>query len=284
MNAIFETIQNRHSVRTFEPRSIQEIKLTALRTYMEANKVGPFGNTVTCRIIALEVDSERELKKYVSYGNIKGARYFLAGSVKIGPHAPQDYGYCMEMYVLKATELGLGTVWLGGSLNRSTFTDVLDMTEEDILPAIVPLGYAAERRSVTDVVIKTMSGGRNRKEFGSLFFLGTPDVPLDKALCGSYADALEAVRLAPSARNLQPWRVIKEKDAQVFHFYETGVPEKTAESSAIILQSNDLGIAMCHFELTAREAGLSGSWSTEAPVLPAEGLSYVASWTGARHV
>jgi len=45
------------------------------------------------------------------------------------------------------------------------------------------------------------------------------------------------------------------------------------------LQRVDMGIAMCHFELTARSLGLHGQWTVEDPKLKiAEGTEYTVSW------
>ena len=46
------------------------------------------------------------------------------------------------------------------------------------------------------------------------------------------------------------------------------------------LQRVDLGIALCHFELVARECGLDGSWLVRDPGLPLPGrdTEYVATW------
>jgi hypothetical protein len=46
------------------------------------------------------------------------------------------------------------------------------------------------------------------------------------------------------------------------------------------LQRMDMGIAMCHFELTAREAGLKGEWIVEEPrIEKPDGLTeYTVSW------
>jgi hypothetical protein len=42
----------------------------------------------------------------------------------------------------------------------------------------------------------------------------------------------------------------------------------------------DLGIAMCHFELTARELGLLGKWISTEPAItkPDELTEYTVSW------
>ena len=46
------------------------------------------------------------------------------------------------------------------------------------------------------------------------------------------------------------------------------------------IQRVDMGIAMCHFALTARELGLSGHWLVEDPAIarPDELTEYSVSW------
>jgi hypothetical protein len=48
------------------------------------------------------------------------------------------------------------------------------------------------------------------------------------------------------------------------------------------LQRVDLGIAMCHFELTARELGLAGRWVVQDPNIakPDDQTEYIVSWIG----
>jgi hypothetical protein len=44
-----------------------------------------------------------------------------------------------------------------------------------------------------------------------------------------------------------------------------------------------MGIAMCHFEMTAGELGLKGKWDIKEPMIekPATLCEYTASWIGA---
>jgi len=46
------------------------------------------------------------------------------------------------------------------------------------------------------------------------------------------------------------------------------------------MQRLDMGIAMCHFELTARELGLKGKWGIQDPKvkLPDDLTEYTISW------
>lgn len=44
------------------------------------------------------------------------------------------------------------------------------------------------------------------------------------------------------------------------------------------LQKNDIGIAMCHFELSANELGLKGKWKTYGSIESMADWEYVTTW------
>ena len=97
-----------------------------------------------------------------------------------------------------------------------------------------------------------------------------------------YADPLEMLRLGPSASNRQPWRLVKESGRDIFHLYLRRSRGYDKLIKAVDLQRIDMGIAMSHFELTARELGLGGRWQAVSPsVSPVpERTEYVQSWIG----
>ncbi len=278
MDKVLDVIKRRYSVRTYSLQKLESDKQKELRDFLAGNTKGPFGNNVRFKFVDVSEHAANEVRKYVSYGTIKGASRFIAGSVKIGEKCMEDFGYCMEKNILLATSLGLGTVWLGGMLNRSSFALELNTSQDEVIPAITPVGYAADKRSAMDKIIRTMSGGKNRKEFSQLFYHSNFSTPLEKTACGKYAEVLEAVRLAPSASNKQPWRVLRENDKNSYHFYMDENKTYNNAIKNINIQNNDMGIAMCHFELAARELGLEGFWHTENPGLEAGSLVYIVSW------
>jgi len=53
----------------------------------------------------------------------------------VGPGAKnlEDYGYLMEAIILKATELNLGTCWLGGSFTQSNFARKINAADNEIV-------------------------------------------------------------------------------------------------------------------------------------------------------
>lgn len=280
MEQIVEIIKKRYSARTYSSERIEESKKQAVAEYIASNRKGPFGNEVRFGIVDASEDDIRELKKLGTYGNTSGARLYIAGTVKKGDRDMEDFGYCMEKNILKATELGLGTVWLGGSLNRSAFAGRMGISPDEIIPAVTPIGYAADKRSVMDRVVAFVANARNRKSFGQLFFLGDFGNALQPGNCGVYATVLESVRLAPSASNKQPWRILKEKDGNIFHIYFKESSLYNNIIKGIKIQNIDMGIAMSHFELSARELGLEGSWETNKPAVASNDLQYIVSWIG----
>ena len=86
---------------------------------------------------------------------------------------------------------------------------------------------------------------------------------------------LECARMAPSAVNRQPWRIIAEGGR--FHFYEKPdkgyVREQTGD-----LQKIDLGIALCHFVTGLEEQGKAPDLTVCDPgfPVPAE-VEYIAT-------
>ena len=114
-----------------------------------------------------------------------------------------------------------------------------------------------------------------RLPFETLFFSGSFDTPLSPEAAGTLFDALEAVRLGPSAVNKQPWRVVVCGDT--VHFYEKH--NKGYGEGGWDIQKIDLGIALAHFELAAKEGGLSPALTIADPGIAVEpDTEYIASF------
>jgi len=271
-----ETIRKRISCRTFGGKPIDGEAMEKLREFLRSNTRGPFGNALRFELIDLTETERAELKSLGTYGVIKGASLFIAGAVAKGPRAMEDYGYGMERNILFATTLGLGTCWLGGTLNRAGFARKIDLSAEEFMPAISPVGYPAGKRSLTDQAFRFMAKSDKRKPWQELFFDERPGNPLVKDKAGAGGQALESVRIGPSASNRQPWRIICEGVS--FHFFLARTPGYDKMLGEIRLQEVDMGIALCHFELAAKVSGVHGSWREMKPGFDAGTWEYVVSW------
>jgi nitroreductase len=281
--SIIEIIRDRSSRRSYTPQPVEPEKLGALRAGFTGLR-GPFGGEARFMILDATGWGEGKINSLGTYGTIQGARHFLVGIIRRGDHDMEDFGYQFEQVILRATDLGLGTCWIGGIFSRSRFADPAGVREDEILPAISPLGYPTPKRSVTDSIIRWSAGSRSRRPWRDLFFHGDFETALTEESAARYRDPLEMLRLGPSASNRQPWRVVKEPHQDIYHLYLRRSLGYDKLIKAVDLQRLDLGIAMSHFELTARELGLAGRWARLSPSLSPlpERTEYVRSWIAER--
>jgi hypothetical protein len=150
------------------------------------------------------------------------------------------------------------------------------------VPAVTSIGYISQKEQ-RGVTIRQLVGGHNRKPWDNLFFREKFGIPLSSDEAGPYAVPLEMVRIAPSASNKQPWRIIKDGDSWHFYMQRTKGYGDTLTFKLLNiadLQRVDMGIAMCHFEMAAGELGLRGKWEIKEPKIekPAGLCEYTASW------
>ena len=257
---ITEIIDERHAVRTYEERLLPKETIVAIQHYIQ-EVLSPYEGKV--RIEFLQNVNEKEKVKLGTYGVIKGGKYYLTAACKKGEN-PITLGYALEKIVLYCTSLGLGTVWMGGTYNKSQFAKAMKLQEDEELLIIVPVGYESDKKSF---VAKLMGNhNKQRKEFETIFFDKTVGTPLTRNAAGRYETALEMVRLAPSAMNQQPWRAVKQGER--FDFYVVNTKG---------LKRIDLGIALAHFYMTLSEQGISGAFRKEQPMQDSS-MAYVVSW------
>lgn len=244
---ITEVIRERHSVRSYDNVEIPEELIQKLEKYINEmnNTKGIFGKGIRIKLIKSSYgDTEVKLG---TYGIIKGAKYFLAVAYKKEDYSLEDLGFLFEKVILYCTSLGLGTVWIGGTFNKSNFAKAMDLKGDEALSIVSAVGIEGSKKSI---LAKMFGNNTNkRKDFSQIFFNGNFETPLNYEEAKAYGEVLEMVRLAPSAINKQPWRILKEgKD---FHIYSNSKKE---------MNRIDMGICLCHFYLSAKEKGLNGEF------------------------
>ena len=246
-----KAVQDRVSIRSYEERSLAKEDKSKLMDF-NASLTNPFG--VDVKVQYISKDKGAEDVQLGTYGTIRGAKDFLAITVKDQPYAMEAVGYQFENLVLYATDMGLGTVWLAGTFNRKDFKSVIEISDEDLFPCICPVGYPGQKRSFIEKITRASLGSKKRKEWDKLFFLDDFSKSLTKEDAGRYTDALDMLRLAPSATNAQPWAVVKEGDK--FHFFCNY--KNSINNDVKKIKHLDLGIALSHFHQTAMSDGLNG--------------------------
>jgi nitroreductase len=280
---ISDIIRERTSRRTYSGKSLNNNMRKKVIELIENHDLkSPFSEragTARFKLVNLPEFEPNEKKKLGTYGFIKGAQNFIVGAVEKSQYGREHYGYLMESLILAATDLGLGTCWLGGFFNRSLFSTKINRTYDEIVPAITPIGYPLQR-STREKFIRSFAKADKRLPWDQLFFEGTLTNPIMKNHIGEYSKLLEMVQIGPSAGNKQPWRIIKVVNKNIFHFYTIN-PKDGRFMKYSKFRSIDIGIAVNHFDLTAKELGIEGHWIFENPQIPGtENLLYKITWQG----
>lgn len=145
-----ELIRARKSIRSYEPREVEEEKLQKV---LEAGRLAPSARN-------------RQEWKFVAVKNpgLRGAMKEACCNQKMVAEAPVDLVICatqcgrmncgqdagtvdcsiaLSFMMLQAAELGLGTCWLG-AFDADKVSKVLSLPEEWTPVAVTPLGYPAE--------------------------------------------------------------------------------------------------------------------------------------------
>ena len=280
---IHTLIRQRYSCRSYAQTQLSADDLDILRAAAQKNLIGPFSNQVHTEIVSTSQENTAELKKLGTYGFIKNPVGFIIIAAQDTQDAMVDVGYLIEILILKATDLGIGTCWLGGTFTKSRFARSIDLAAGEIIPAVISIGYPLNHQALMDRISRIYAGSDRRLPWHELFFSGSFDHLLTPNEADQYQEPLEMVRLAPSASNKQPWRIVHLEDQFNFYLQRTkNYPAPLANKilSLADLQSVDLGIAMAHFELSTLEAGLPGKWVRNDPDFPIDkpGLEYIISW------
>lgn len=265
MNNIAEHIKSRRSVRTFDGRELTKTDIEKLTSFAKTIE-NPYRIPVDFKLM--------NAKKYgLSCPVTVGTDLFIGGKIKYTESFSVAFGYSFEAMVLYAQSIGIGTTWLGGTMNRDAFEKAMELDSDEIMPCASPLGYPAKKMSIRESMMRKAIKADERLPFEEVFFDGSFGTPLSKEKAGKWADALEMVRLAPSAVNKQPWRVVVSENAVHFYIKRS---KGFNYNEKLDMQMIDMGIALCHFDLTAKE-NLNVVFEQNDPKIESD-AEYIASF------
>ena len=261
-------IRGRRSVRTFNGQPISQADLDWFTVLLDSIEI-PYQIPVRFRLLGAK---EHGLSSPV----IVGEPMYIAAAVPKVPHGEEAFGFAFEKMVLSAQSMGLGTTWIGGTMDRKLFERAFELGPDERMPCVSPLGYPAEKMSLRESLMRKGAKADSREPFEKLFFRESFETPLGSEQAGRLALPLELVRLAPSAVNRQPWRLVV--CGELVHFYVKHAKGYVSEATGD-LQKVDLGIALCHFNEAAYALGLGPKLELQDPGIPAPAdTEYIASY------
>lgn len=211
---IFEVMENRHSVRRYTDRKIDEnIKKELLKVIEECNNDSGLN-------IQLCTEEPKAFDSFMAhYGKFNNVKNYIAIVGKKSDDFQEKCGYYGEKVVLKAAELGLNTCWV--ALTFSKGNTVCKIEKGEKLCCVIALGYG-----------ETQGVAHKSKSIEELS-------KVDGAMPEWFKRGMEAACLAPTAMNQQKFLITLEGN------------EVKAKALTAFYSKLDLGIVKYHFELVA---------------------------------
>lgn len=260
---IEEVIKMRHSVRNYSDEKVSAEILESTFEYIKKID-NPFQGDISIYLVTKE-DLPGDIK-LGTYGMIKGGNYFLIGVSGEEDKDKLALGYMLEKAVLFLTDQGLGTVWLGGTFNRSEFEKTMSILGHQKVRIVIPFGYEGGKKSILGMLAG--SNRTKRKNFEEIFFDQEKGKPLSEEAAKEFSLPLEMMRQAPSGVNKQPWAAIKK--GEEIDFYMT---DKTN------LSLIDMGIAISHFAIACEEKNIHGRLEQKNKKESNSRGEYIATWS-----
>lgn len=164
------------------------------------------------------------------------APHYIIISGQGNPSEKENAGFLFQQLVLWFDAMEIGCVWLGESKDAQTAR-----SKEDL----IAIGFGSPKEPVH----------RTKEQFKRK--------PIDKITNTPQDECIQAVRLAPSGMNLQPWYF--EKDSERVLVYQ----QKLKPPVSLLYKHTDIdmGIALCHYALACKERGKS-FFFTRSTALP----------------
>jgi len=152
-----EVIETRRSIRKYKNTPISKEKINKI---LEAARIAPSaGHRQPWHFIVVE--NKETIKKLAKREWAAEAPVMIVGLAdpEASPHwCINDLGIAFEHIVLAATDLGLGTCWMGQSKREELVKSLLDIPDKFRVIALTPLGVSDEtpdskdRKSLDDIV------------------------------------------------------------------------------------------------------------------------------------
>jgi len=152
-----EVIETRRSIRKYKNTPISKEKINKI---LEAARIAPSaGHRQPWHFIVVE--NKETIKKLAKREWAAEAPVMIVGLAdqEVSPRwCINDLGIAFEHIVLAATDLGLGTCWMGQSKREELVKSLLDIPDKFRVIALTPLGVSDEtpdskdRKSLDDIV------------------------------------------------------------------------------------------------------------------------------------
>lgn len=216
MITLQEAVLQRHSVRNYKDKKIEEEKIALIREKIsELNKEGDLN-------LHFSDDAGKTFRSFLS--RMSGLGSAPSAIICSGPDSEdleERVGYYGEQLVLYIQQLGLNSCWVGMFSRKQA---------EKLMPV--------ENGERTVIAIAVGYGETQGKERKTKSFEEVAEIPEGTEAPNWFREGVKAALLAPTAINQQKF-TIRLKEDETVEFIDNGG----------VFSRVDLGIVKCHFEI-----------------------------------
>ncbi|MEE9525287.1 MAG: nitroreductase family protein [Candidatus Woesearchaeota archaeon] len=170
-----QAIEERRSIRKYQDKEVPE---EFIKEMLEAARLAPSGNNAQPWLYKVIKDSQQKEKLreneifkqefvyeapviIVCCANPEAypkAKFEEGFDDSYESRAARDLTIATDHLVLRATELGLGTCWVGW-MEKNKIKDVLNIPKDYVVPYVITVGYAAQepkplkRKSIDEIIL-----------------------------------------------------------------------------------------------------------------------------------
>jgi len=227
---LYDSIFSRKSTRKFQTEALPAEQLTQIHNFIKTLK--PLFPQIHTNI---ELTGPYDVKGMLA---AKAPHYLLLYSEKMDGYL-LNAGFLIQQVDLFLSSAGLGSCWLGMAKAAAP-------TKND-MEYVIMLAFGKAQDSTRREGVSAFK----RRELSEI--------------ASGFDNRLEAVRLAPSSTNSQPWYFVCKKDCIHVYRKQLGILKAAMYNT---MNQIDMGIALCHLYLASEKQGLSFSFSTETEKSP----------------
>ena len=232
---MIQAINLRKSIRNYKEKSVSTEDMQKIKTII--NEAKPLFENILMEALLIE-DGEKITATFKgllsNYTKVKAPHYLAFTSETKEGHL-ENIGFIGEEIVLKLTELGIGTCWVGSAIKEEVFRTIVKVKPNQNYIILIAFGYPTEElKPVTT---------RKRLDKNKLV-TGTYE--------NQYETIIQALIDAPSAVNSQPWKL--SVSSNKFDLY---LENKNILTKKMLKEMNhvDMGIGLSHLYNSAIELG-----------------------------
>ncbi len=234
---LFDAICKRKSIRKYSSERLPEARLSEIENIIKATD--RLYNNIDLNI-QLVKDSERmqrTMKGIIgNFGKILAPHYLIITSEAKDGYL-ENAGFAVEGIVLKLTSMGIATCWMGGHVKEDILRAEFGIGSRKNLVVFLALGYPEN----ADNFIRKDPSEAKRKAISD-FVIGSMD--------DTWKKIMDAVRIAPSAANSQPWRFVFASG--VIHVFCMKPSNFIMKRFFGTINRVDMGIALRHVDIAAK--------------------------------